>query len=169
MVHWHPNALSRDELTSVRNLSMIQMSAEPISSAVSYRRLLQASGLALLMSVSAHARAATITATSASFKDVASAVSSAHDGDVVVVPAGTASWTTTLNIAKGITLEGAGNDKTVILDDLPREERGGEGQGWRDRSREGSRDQDRRRPPAGATPESTSPQRDGRVDRSSSA
>jgi len=144
------------------------MSAEPISSAVSYRRLLQASGLALLMSVSAHARAATITATSASFKDVASAVSSAHDGDVVVVPAGTASWTTTLNIAKGITLEGAGNDKTVILDDLPREERGGEGQGWRDRSREGSRDQDRRRPPAGATPESTSPQRDGRVDRSSS-
>jgi hypothetical protein len=60
---------------------------------------------------------------SVSFSDVSSAISSAHDGDTVVVPAGTASWTSTLTIAKGITLQGAGNDTTIILDDVPRPER----------------------------------------------
>lgn len=66
--------------------------------------------------------AVTIRAKSVSLADVRSAVDSAHDGDVVEVPPGTASWTSTLAIAKGITLQGAGNDKTVILDDTPRRE-----------------------------------------------
>jgi hypothetical protein len=68
--------------------------------------------------------AATITAKSVSIADVSSAIASARDGDTVAVPAGTASWTSGLAITKGITLQGAGNDKTVILDDLPRKKRG---------------------------------------------
>jgi hypothetical protein len=74
---------------------------------------------------------ATITARTASFLDVSSAVALAHDGDTVVIPAGTATWTTTLNISKGITLMGAttvdtsttfgdANDQTIILDNVPR-------------------------------------------------
>lgn len=68
-------------------------------------------------------QAATIKAKSVSFEDVSSAVASAKDGDTVTIPAGTASWTSALLITKGITLQGAGNDSTVILDDIPREER----------------------------------------------
>src|SRR5205807_1642349 len=54
------------------------------------------------------------------------------EGDTVTVPAGTASWTSTLSITKGITLQGATSissslsspvvtDKTIILDDVPRQ------------------------------------------------
>jgi hypothetical protein len=60
--------------------------------------------------------AATITAKSASFADVSAAIASAHDGDTVIVPAETATWTTTLNITKNITLQGAGAGSTVIID-----------------------------------------------------
>jgi hypothetical protein len=68
-------------------------------------------------------KAASINARSVSLEDVRSAIDSAHDGDTVVVPAGTASWTATLSITKGVTLQGAGNDKSVIVDDIPRPER----------------------------------------------
>src|SRR2546428_4626622 len=74
----------------------------------------------LLLTSSGQVEAGLINAKSVSLADVTSAVSSAHDGDTVVVPAGTASWTSTLNIKKGITLQGAGNDTTVILDDVLR-------------------------------------------------
>ena len=74
----------------------------------------------LTLNVLSQADAATINATSVSFADVASAIALAADGDTVVVPAGTASWTSILLITKGITLQGAGNDATVILDDVPR-------------------------------------------------
>jgi hypothetical protein len=63
---------------------------------------------------------ATVQAKSVALSDVVSAIRSASEGDTVVVPAGTASWTSTLSIKKGITLQGAGNDKTIILDDVPR-------------------------------------------------
>lgn len=69
------------------------------------------------------AESAVIKAKSVSFGDVSSAVGSAHDSDTVMVPAGSASWTSTLTITKGITLEGAGKDATVVLDDVPRPER----------------------------------------------
>jgi hypothetical protein len=65
--------------------------------------------------------AAVIRAKSVSLKDVSSALASASDGDTVLVPAGKAGWTSPLTITKGITLEGAGNDATVILDDISRE------------------------------------------------
>jgi hypothetical protein len=72
---------------------------------------------------------ATINARSPSFADVSTAVNSANAGDTVVIPAGTAIWTSTLMINKGITLIGqtttdsvAGTavDKTIIQDNVPR-------------------------------------------------
>jgi hypothetical protein len=74
----------------------------------------------------------TITARTPSFLDVSSAIALASDGDTVIVPAGTASWTTTLTITKGITLIGAttisgdhatamtANDQTIIQDNAAR-------------------------------------------------
>ncbi len=55
-----------------------------------------------------------ITAASCSYADVSSAISSASSGDTVQVPAGTCTWDQTLTINKGITLQGAGIDVTII-------------------------------------------------------
>jgi hypothetical protein len=83
--------------------------------------------VALLLAVSGAVQAATINARSPSFADVSTAVASAAKGDTVVVPAGTASWTTTLLINKPITLIGqttvdysneTANNRTIILDDV---------------------------------------------------
>jgi hypothetical protein len=72
--------------------------------------------------------AAIIEAKSVSLADVHSAIASAHEGDTVKVPAGTASWTSTLVISKGITLAGANaqatDDRTVIVDDVAASARG---------------------------------------------
>jgi hypothetical protein len=86
---------------------------------------------AIIMTVGCQVSGATIGAKSASLRDVESAIGSAHEGDTVIVPAGTASWTSTLVITKGITLKGATSiggsisspvvtDETIILDELPR-------------------------------------------------
>jgi len=81
---------------------------------------------ALLFAAYRAAQATTISATSPSFAAVSAAISSAHNGDTVIVPAGTASWTSPLVITKGITLKGqttisnagtstaSANDQTVI-------------------------------------------------------
>src|SRR5262249_52606397 len=72
-------------------------------------------------------RAATITAASVSLVDVSTAVASAVDGDTVIVPSGTATWTSRLVIANAITLIGqtttdsvAGTavDNTIIISKL---------------------------------------------------
>lgn len=65
------------------------------------------------------ARAATINAASVSQADVAAAVLSAVNGDKVVIPVGSATWTTALSIQKAITLQGAGIGLTVITNGLP--------------------------------------------------
>jgi hypothetical protein len=84
----------------------------------------------LFLVVSGLAQAASITAFSPSLADVKTAVSSAVDGDTVVVPAGTASWTSTLVVSKAITLIGATTtdsvagtavDNTIIQDDVVRD------------------------------------------------
>jgi hypothetical protein len=84
---------------------------------------------ALLLAVSGAAQAANINARSPSLADVKTAVASAANGDTVIVPAGTASWTSTLVISKPITLIGqttvdytneTANDRTIILDDVSR-------------------------------------------------
>jgi len=64
--------------------------------------------------------AAVIEAKSTGLIDISAAIASAHEGDTIAVPAGTANWTSTLTITKGITLMGAGDDKTVFLDDVAR-------------------------------------------------
>src|SRR4029453_222295 len=38
----------------------------------------------------------------------------AQNGDTITLPAGTFTWSTTVTISKGITLQGAGSDLTVI-------------------------------------------------------
>jgi hypothetical protein len=73
-----------------------------------------------LLSVVGQVEAAVVRAKSVLLTDVRSAVDSARDGDTVIVPPGTASWTSTFTITKGITLQGAGNERTVILDNIRR-------------------------------------------------
>jgi hypothetical protein len=96
-------------------------------------KLPQMAGLVASMSlfVLIPAKAAFITALSPSLADVSAAIASAHEGDTVIVPAGTAHWTSTLDITKGITLQGATTtagagttsataaDATIIVDDVP--------------------------------------------------
>jgi hypothetical protein len=86
----------------------------------------------MFFAASGVAQATIINAASPSFVDVATAIASAVDGDTVVVPAGTADWTSTLTITKGITLIGAtttsgdhratmtATDQTIVQDDTPR-------------------------------------------------
>jgi len=55
----------------------------------------------------AQTQPAVIKAVSVSFANVSTAIGLAKDGDTVVIPAGSAIWTSTLTITKGITLQGA--------------------------------------------------------------
>ncbi len=84
--------------------------------------------------------ATTRTAASAEYSDVKTQTDAAVAGDTVVIPAGTATWTSTLTITKNITLQGqtlitgdhtnvdgtshlstmSATDVTVIRDDVPR-------------------------------------------------
>jgi len=60
----------------------------------------------LLFAASGEAQAKTITAVTPSLFDVTKAIGSAVDGDTVIIPAGTATWTAKFAITKGITLKG---------------------------------------------------------------
>ena len=62
----------------------------------------------------------TVHAASASRVDVGTAVGAAHDGDTVVIPAGSATWTSTLTVTKNIQIIGAGESATIIAEDLTR-------------------------------------------------
>ena len=64
-------------------------------------------GGALLATASHQVNGATISARSPALADVVTAISLAKEGDIVSVPAGTASWNSVLTITKGITLQGA--------------------------------------------------------------
>lgn len=63
----------------------------------------------------ASARGATNTAVSASLADVLAAYTNCVDGDTLSIPAGTNTWTGSLDIAKGIHVVGAGTNATRIL------------------------------------------------------
>ena len=66
--------------------------------------------------------AATITATSCSRNDVETAVNSAANGDTVLIPSGTCTWTTNLTIGnKYLTLQGAGAGPTIIRDGVSKD------------------------------------------------
>lgn len=81
----------------------------------------------LFFAASDASKAATINAASPSLTNVAKAVASARDGDTVIIPAGTASWTLGITVTKNITIQGqttvnsdngTANDQTIILDDM---------------------------------------------------
>lgn len=81
--------------------------------------------VAFLLTASVSAKAATITAASVSRNDVNTALQSASAGDTVVIPAGTATWTSGISwtAPADVTLMGAGDlstqgggDATVIVD-----------------------------------------------------
>jgi hypothetical protein len=84
---------------------------------------------ALLFAASSELQGRIISATSPSLADVRRAIVSAADGDTVIVPAGTAAWTSALTITKGITIQGqttvnsdsgTADDQTVLVDNLVR-------------------------------------------------
>lgn len=82
------------------------------------RALLNLSAAGLCLSSLFQASGAVIEARSLSYTDVEHAVSSARNGDTVVVPAGKEDWKSTLNVTKAITLQFAGIGQSVILDDI---------------------------------------------------
>ena len=47
--------------------------------------------------------------------DIQALVDSARNGDIIQLPEGTITWESSLRIDKGITLNGAGTDKTIII------------------------------------------------------
>jgi cysteine-rich repeat protein len=69
-------------------------------------------------------RAAMISAASCSQEAVQAAINAAQDGDTVLVPNGSATWSTPIICNKAIVLRGAGIDNTTISD--------GTGTGWED-------------------------------------
>ena len=85
---------------------------------------------ALVTTVPHQVNGAAINARSPALADVVTAITLAKEGDTVIVPAGTANWSSMLVITKGITLQGqttitgAGtstpnaNDKTIIKNDV---------------------------------------------------
>lgn len=81
-----------------------------------YPRLL---AFGVIFGLVAKVNGAVLEAKSVSLSDVHAAIRAATDGDTVTVPAGTATWTATLDITKNITLQGAGPDSTVIIDAVP--------------------------------------------------
>ena len=71
--------------------------------------LLAEISLLVLVGIGLHAQAATIDASNCSQSSVQSAVDSARDGDIVVVPSGTCTWSKSVSISgKAVTLRGAG-------------------------------------------------------------
>ena len=83
--------------------------------------------VAFLFTACASARAATILAPSLSPADVQAALNQAQAGDTVVLPAGSANWTTGVSrsVPANVTVMGAGTsatgggDQTVITDNMP--------------------------------------------------
>lgn len=61
-------------------------------------------------------RAATINAASPSRTHVGTAYTAASNGDTINIPAGTAEWDTPLDVAKAVTIQGAGIGQTIMED-----------------------------------------------------
>lgn len=83
------------------------------------QRLLWSLAFGVFCGLISRVNGAVFEAKSVSLSDVQAAIRAAKDGDTVTVPAGTATWTSTLNITNNITLQGAGAASTIIVDDVP--------------------------------------------------
>lgn len=71
-------------------------------------------GLIVFLAWTGTGNAAIQNAASASLADVSAAVSAAARGDTVLVPAGSVAWSSSLILTKGISLIGAGRDRTIL-------------------------------------------------------
>lgn len=81
-----------------------------------YAKIANLLWLILIFSVSSRgAFGATITAASPAATDVQAAINSASDGDAVIVPSGSATWSTTVSVTKGITLIGGYNTNGLTV------------------------------------------------------
>lgn len=70
--------------------------------------------VALLMLIPGAIHAATINAASVSYADVSAAEASASDGDTIVLPSGTNTWTTELATLKSVVFQGQTNTTRII-------------------------------------------------------
>lgn len=70
--------------------------------------------LLLLVLIYRPANAETIYAISLSQEDIQAAINEASNGDTIILPAGNATWTTQVEIRKGLTIFGSGIGKTII-------------------------------------------------------
>ena len=70
----------------------------------------------LVLALARLAGATTLNANSASESDVAAVIGSAKNGDTVIIPGGTTTWTRTLSVRKAITIQGAGIGVTIVKD-----------------------------------------------------
>src|SRR5437870_5212470 len=62
------------------------------------------------------ARASTVTATSCNVSDVQTAINAAKDGDTVIIPNGSCSWSSGISTSKQITVQGASVGGVTITD-----------------------------------------------------
>jgi hypothetical protein len=80
----------------------------------------------ILLMAESVCHASLINVLTGSFSNVAAAVANAHPGDTVLIPPGTNVWTQTLNLNSGISIKGSGTNRTVIIDEVPRANNGGQ-------------------------------------------
>lgn len=71
----------------------------------------------LLITGAVSSRGSVINALSPALSDVTTAINSAADGDTVVIPAGTAAWTSGVGVSKAIKIVGAGSGRMIAYDD----------------------------------------------------
>ena len=69
----------------------------------------------LLCAMSGAVRANTWTAATCGHTDVASAITSASEGDTVTIPAGTCAWSLGVTISKGLIIQGAGSGRIIAI------------------------------------------------------
>lgn len=74
-------------------------------------------GLLIYLALTAQGLGAIVAAATCSMDDVNTAVAAAGTSDIVTVPAGTCVWTSRVTVSKGITMQGAGIDATIIQRD----------------------------------------------------
>ena len=70
----------------------------------------------IFVSSAVYSDAKVVNAASVQFTDVSNAVAQASPGDVVDIPAGTTTWSQTLNL-NGVSLNGAGTNSTILIDE----------------------------------------------------
>src|SRR5262245_27286319 len=70
--------------------------------------------ISLTTALTSQSFGAILMATNTSSSAVQAAINAASTGDTVLVPAGSSTWSTTVTLAKGIRLIGAGAGKTIV-------------------------------------------------------